>query len=70
VKLGKNAGNTCAILSKAYGGEAMKKSCVSEWHKWFKESLHVKKHKRRQCSSYSLISRVLFTLNSIHKAEQ
>jgi hypothetical protein len=26
VKLGKNASDTCAILSKAYGGEAMKKS--------------------------------------------
>jgi hypothetical protein len=23
------------MLSKAYGGEVMKKSSVSEWHKWF-----------------------------------
>jgi hypothetical protein len=36
VKLGKNANDTCAMLSKAYMGEAMKS--VSEWHKLFKES--------------------------------
>jgi hypothetical protein len=28
VKLGKNASDTCAMLSKAYGGEAMIKSSV------------------------------------------
>jgi hypothetical protein len=32
VKLGKNARYTCAMLSKAYGGEAMERSSVSEWH--------------------------------------
>jgi hypothetical protein len=37
VKLRKNACDTCAVLSEAYGGEAMKTSSVSEWHKWFKE---------------------------------
>jgi hypothetical protein len=37
VKLGKNASDTHAMLSKAYGGEAMKKSSTSEWHKQFKE---------------------------------
>jgi hypothetical protein len=37
VKLGKYASNTCALLSKAYGEEAMKKSSVSEWHMWFEE---------------------------------
>jgi Zn-dependent oligopeptidase len=42
VKLGKIASGTYAMLSKAYGREAVKKSGVSEWHKWFKESLHVK----------------------------
>jgi hypothetical protein len=41
MKLRKNASQTCATLSKAYGGEAMKKSNVFEWHKWFKESSHV-----------------------------
>jgi hypothetical protein len=30
VKLGKNASDTCAVLCEAYGGEAMKKSSVSE----------------------------------------
>jgi hypothetical protein len=28
VKLGKNASDTCAVLSEVYGGEAMKKSSV------------------------------------------
>jgi hypothetical protein len=37
VKLGKNASDTCAMLSEAYEGEIMKKSSVSVWHKWFKE---------------------------------
>jgi hypothetical protein len=30
VKLGKNATDTCAVLSKAYGVEATKKSSVFE----------------------------------------
>jgi hypothetical protein len=42
VKLGKNAGGTSAMLSEAYGVKTMKNSSVSEWHKWVKESLHVK----------------------------
>jgi hypothetical protein len=33
VKSGKNASDTCIVLSKAYGGEAMKKSSVFEWYK-------------------------------------
>jgi hypothetical protein len=36
-KLGKNESDTYAMLSKAYKGEATKKSSVSEWHKWFRE---------------------------------
>jgi hypothetical protein len=36
VKLGKNASNTCAMLPEAYGGEDMKISSVSDWHKRFK----------------------------------
>jgi hypothetical protein len=38
VNLGTNASDTCAMLSKAYGGEAMQKLRVFEWHKWFNES--------------------------------
>jgi uncharacterized metal-binding protein len=30
IKLGKNASDICAMLSKAYGGEAVKKSNVFE----------------------------------------
>jgi hypothetical protein len=37
VKLGKTARDTCAMLSKAYGREAMKKSSVFERHKQFIE---------------------------------
>jgi hypothetical protein len=38
VKLGKNANDACALLSEAYGSEAMKMSSVSEWHRRFKVS--------------------------------
>jgi hypothetical protein len=41
VKLGENVSGTCAVLSEAYGGEAMKNSSASEWHKQFKQSSHV-----------------------------
>jgi len=37
VKLGKNSSDTCVMLSDAYVGEAMKMSCVFEWHKPFKK---------------------------------
>jgi hypothetical protein len=36
VILGHNTSDTCAVISEAYGGEATKKSSVSEWHKLFK----------------------------------
>jgi hypothetical protein len=36
VKLGENATDTCAMLSEAYGGEALTKSCVLERPKRFK----------------------------------
>jgi hypothetical protein len=38
VKLKKNASDTFAMLSEAYGGKAMKMSSVFEWHKWFNEN--------------------------------
>jgi hypothetical protein len=63
VKLGKNASNNCAMLFEAYGGEGMKKSIVLEWQKRFKERCE-------NCSSLCSISRVLFALNSMHKAKQ
>jgi hypothetical protein len=37
VKSGKNASDTCTVLSEAYRREVMKKSSVFEWHKQFKE---------------------------------
>jgi hypothetical protein len=36
VKLGKNANDTRAMLSKAYRGEAVKMSSAFEWHKLLK----------------------------------
>jgi hypothetical protein len=38
MKLQKNASDTYAMVYEGYGGEAMKKSSVSEWYKRFKES--------------------------------
>jgi transposase-like protein len=52
------------MLTQTYEGEAMKKSSVSAWHKQFKE-VRMSKRKWRQCST-----RVLFTLNSFHKAKR
>jgi hypothetical protein len=37
VQLHKNASDTCAMLYKAYGEEAMKKPSVFEQHKRFKD---------------------------------
>jgi hypothetical protein len=41
VKLGKNASDTCAMLSEVYGRDAVKTSRVSEWHKRSKQSSHI-----------------------------
>jgi len=37
VKVGRSPNDTCAMLSKAYWGEAMQKSGVFEWRKHFKD---------------------------------
>jgi len=42
MKLGKNASDTCTMLSEAHREGTMKKSSVFEWHKQFKESSHFK----------------------------
>jgi hypothetical protein len=42
VKLGKNASDICTILSEDYGGDAIKKSSVSEWHRRSKEARMLK----------------------------
>jgi uncharacterized metal-binding protein len=42
IKLTKNSSDTCEMLSKDYEQEDMKRASVSEWHKQFKESSHVK----------------------------
>jgi hypothetical protein len=47
VKLGKNVHGTCAVLSEPYGGEAMKKSGVFEWHKQFKEGYEITENDER-----------------------
>jgi hypothetical protein len=44
-KLEKDACGTCKMFSKAYGGEAMKKSSVSERHKLFKKGHEKVEHK-------------------------
>jgi len=49
VKLGKNASYTCTLLSEAYGGEAMKKSSVSERFKRFKGSCENVEDDERNC---------------------
>jgi hypothetical protein len=69
VKLGRNASDTYAILSKAYSGEATKNLNVSEWHKWFRESSHVKITNEDNLHHFS-ISGIPFTLNSFQKAKQ
>jgi hypothetical protein len=70
VKLGKNMSDTSAVLSEAYGAEAMKMSSVFKWHKWFKESCKTVEGDKRHCLSLPLISGELFALNSFHKAKQ
>jgi len=67
VKLGKNVNDTYVVLSKTYGGQAMRKSSVFERYKQFEESLHVE---ITNGDNAHHISRVLFTLNSFHKAKQ
>jgi hypothetical protein len=42
VKFGKNASDTCAVLTVAYGAEAMEKSSVFQWHRLFKGSSYFK----------------------------
>jgi hypothetical protein len=49
VALKKNASDTCAMLSGACGGEAMKKSSVFEWNKRFKEGRENVKDDERSC---------------------
>jgi hypothetical protein len=60
VKLGKNASDTCAMLSKAYRGEAVRKSSVSEWHKWFKEDLKNECDKTVLITSFNIMGIVHF----------
>jgi len=42
----------------------------NSWHSHDPRKLTCQNHKWRQCSSLSSISRVLFTLDSFHKAKQ
>jgi len=45
----KDANDICAMLSKAYEREAMKKSSVSVWHKCFKEGHENVEDGERSC---------------------
>jgi hypothetical protein len=68
VNLGKNASDTCSLLSKAYGGEATKKSFLSGINS-FKTACISKLQMKSMLITFFNI-RILFTLNSFHKAKQ
>jgi hypothetical protein len=53
VKLGKNASDTWALPSEAYGGEGVKKSNAFGWHKWFEEGHENVEHDERSGCSRS-----------------
>jgi len=65
VKLRRNESDTFALLSEAYGGEAMKNSSNFEWH----IRLAYWNQTWRQQSLLSSVARLLFTLNSFHEAK-
>jgi hypothetical protein len=70
-KLGKNASDIYVMLSKAYKGETMKISCqvfLSGING--SKTVCILKSQIKIILSLSLTSRVLFTLNSFHKAKQ
>jgi len=56
VKLGKNASDTYALFYKAYGGEAMKNSNVSERYKRFEEGRENVEHAERSGYPWSHIT--------------
>jgi hypothetical protein len=58
------------MLSEAYGGEAVKKSSVFEWHERFKKRAPMLKSQMKALLISFLVSRVLFNLNSFYKAIQ
>jgi hypothetical protein len=62
VKFGKNASDTCAMLSAAYEGEDMKNSILSGIHGQIE--IACRNCKSTQCSTLFLLTRILFT--SIH----
>jgi hypothetical protein len=70
VKLGRDAHDTCAVLSESCGGETVKKSSVFEWHKWFKESFHVKIVKTMLIMFFNIKSTVHFEIHSTRPNSQ
>jgi hypothetical protein len=69
VKLGKNASDTCAVLSEDYGGEAMKMSSAFELHKRLKEA-RMSKFQMKTFLISSFDMKDMLTLNSFHKDKQ
>jgi len=66
--LANNASDTCAVLSMAYGGEALKESNVFKWHKLFKEGCKkVEDDERSGCPrSYRTNENVEKVWNIVH----
>jgi hypothetical protein len=58
VKLGKNSGDTWALISEAFGGETMKKSSVFEWHTEPKKVHMLKSQMKAMFATFFNISQV------------
>jgi len=69
VKLGKNASDTCVVLSEAYGGEALKSQVFLSGINSAKRVSRMWKMMKTLLITFFNI-KDFFTLNSFHKASQ